>query len=183
MTSLTLPAILSLLLCGASVRPEQPFSQLMGGTTIQHSTSSFAPFSQRITYRTYQNARFNYSIAYPSTLVPQGESENGDGQVFSSRDGTVELRVWGGYNALNLTLSDAYAEAIADIGSSGGGYAKYKFLGRNYFVVSGPQGGKIIYQKTLFRGDVIKTFRIEYPMASQATYDPITARVSRSFKG
>src|SRR5437868_6035966 len=32
-------------------------------------------------YQTYTNARFKYSISYPSNLlIPQGEAENGDGQ-------------------------------------------------------------------------------------------------------
>ena len=32
------------------------------------------------TYRSYANARFSYSIEYPpDLLVPQGESDNGDG--------------------------------------------------------------------------------------------------------
>ena len=182
MTTLVLSTILSLSLCGTGVKMEQTFAPTFSGQASQLS-NSIALINQRVTFRTYQNARYNYAIAYPSTLAPQGESDNGDGQAFRSHDGTVELRVWGSHNISNQTLKEAYAEAIAEIGSTGGGYAKYKFLGRDFFVVSGPQGGRIIYQKTIFRGDVIKTFRIEYPMASQATYDAITARVSRSFKG
>jgi hypothetical protein len=183
MTSLTLPAILSLLLCGASARPEQPLSQIVGGTLIQHSTSSFVPFNQGVTYRTYQNARYNFSIAYPSTLKPEGESDNGDGQTFRSRDDSVLMRAWGSQNISNESLRAAYQSAISDIESIDGGNATYKFLGRNFFVVSGLRGGKVIYQKTLMRGDVFKTFLIEYPVAMQSTYDPITARVARSFKG
>src|SRR5574341_695767 len=39
-------------------------------------------------YRTYHNARFNYSISYPfKVLIPQGEAVNGDGQKFLSQDG------------------------------------------------------------------------------------------------
>ena len=183
MTSLSLPAILSLLLCGASATPEQALSQITGGKMIQHINSSSTRLNQGITYRTYQNARYNFSIAYPSTLVPEGESDNGDGQTFRTRDDSVLMRVWGSQNISNESLREAYQTAISDIESMDGGTATYKFLGRNFFVVSGLRGGKVIYQKTLMRGDVFKTFLIEYPVALQSTYDSITARVARSFKG
>jgi hypothetical protein len=47
-------------------------------------------------FQTYTNARFGYRIAYPADFSPQGESDNGDGQVFTGGD-DAELRVWGGY--------------------------------------------------------------------------------------
>src|SRR5436190_13571117 len=47
-------------------------------------------------YRTYSNARFAYSISYPSDLlVPQGESDNGDGQKFQSKDVRAVMLVYG----------------------------------------------------------------------------------------
>lgn len=144
--------------------------------------NSLALASQGVTYRTYQNARYNYSIAYPSTLRPQGEADNGDGQAFLSQDEAVEMRVWGSNNIFDLTLRKAYETAITEMESSGGA-TKYKFLGRDFFAVSGTRGEKVFYQKTLFRGDVLKTFRIDYPVALQSTYDSITARIARSFKG
>ena len=52
-------------------------------------------------YQTYSNARFAYSIDYPTDLLtPQDESQNGDGRVFTAKHGSAELRVWGQYNAL-----------------------------------------------------------------------------------
>lgn len=168
MTTLVLSTVLSLLLGGASFKPEQSFFPLV---------------NQRVTYRIYQNARYNFSIAYPSTLVPEGEADNGDGQVFRSHDDTVMMRAWGSNNISNETLREALNAAIADIEEMGDGKATYKFMGRNFFVVSGVRGGNVVYQKTLMRGDVFKTFLIGYPVALKSTYDSITARVARSFKG
>lgn len=49
-------------------------------------------------YKFYNNARFGYSISYPSDLlVPQGEAENGDGQKFLSMDKSAEMLVYGRY--------------------------------------------------------------------------------------
>lgn len=168
MTPLILSTVLSLWLGGTGFTPEPSF---------------YAYSAQNVTYRTYQNARYNFSIAYPSTLMPEGEADNGDGQTFRSRDDTVLMRAWGSQNISNESLRAAYQAAIADFENSGGGSATYKFLGRGFFVVSGVREGKIVYQKTLMRGGTVKTFLIEYPEALQPTYDPITARIARSFKG
>ncbi len=43
-------------------------------------------------YRTYHNERFDFSISDPAdVLIPQGESDNHDGQKFRSRYGRAEM--------------------------------------------------------------------------------------------
>ncbi len=134
-----------------------------------------------IAYKTYRNARFAYSINYPSSLlIPQGESTNGDGQKFASKDGRAELIVYGSNNALDQTLQQAFDEAK---GASGNRVVTYQTMKHDWFVVSGTEGGKIFYQKTYLRGGVFKTMRIEYDEQLKTTYDAITTRVSLSFKG
>src|SRR5213080_1144280 len=69
-------------------------------------------------YRTYANARFDYSISYPaSLLIPQGESANGDGQVFRARDGSAEMRVYGRNNVNNETLRGLFSELSREWGT------------------------------------------------------------------
>ncbi|HEY0385728.1 MAG TPA: hypothetical protein VGC64_06930 [Pyrinomonadaceae bacterium] len=133
--------------------------------------------AQRTVYKTYTNARYAYSISYPANLlVPQGEADNGDGQAFRSRDGAAEMRVYGSQD-LGGGLAEAYREAQS------GKNVTYKTLKRNWFVVSGTEGGKIFYQKTMFRNDVFKTFTIEYDESRKGTYDAVTARIAQSFTG
>ena len=141
--------------------------------SLAHSANS----AQRVVYKTYTNARYGYTISYPSSLlVPQGEADNGDGQAFRSRDGSAEMRVYGSQN-MGGGLAAAYSEAQE------GKDVSYKIIKRNWFVVSGRNGGKIFYQKTMIRGDVLKTFTIEYDESQKATYDAVTARIARSFNG
>ena len=132
-------------------------------------------------YQTYTNARFKYSISYPADLlVPQGEAENGDGQVFKEKgSSSVEMRVYGGYNALNETLRGRYDE-LTRKWSNG---VTYKVIRQNWFVVSAMVNGKIHYQKTMLRGDTFKTFEIEYDAVRGSTYNDVTDRISKSFKG
>ena len=60
----------------------------------------------QVKYSTYNNDRFEFSIDYPESLLKmQPPPENDDGRTFISGDGTVEMRVWGQYNALFETIN------------------------------------------------------------------------------
>jgi len=136
--------------------------------------------AQTADYQTYSNARFAYSISYPANLlVPQGEAENGDGQTFRSKDGGAEMRVWGQYNVNNESLRVVFDKAVSEWGNG----VSYKVMRPGWFVVTALVDGKIHYRKTMLRRDVFKTFEIEYHESQKATFDSVTARVSKSFVG
>jgi hypothetical protein len=131
-------------------------------------------------YRTYTNARFSYSIAYPANLlIAQGESENGDGQAFHSRDGRAEMRVWGQHNVNDESLRASFARTVSEWGDG----VSYKVIKSDWFVVTALVNGKIHYQRTMLHRGVFKTLLIEYDEGQRAIYDPVTARISKSFAG
>ncbi len=134
-------------------------------------------------YRTYRNARFDYSISYPANvLIPQGEAANGDGQKFLSKDGSVEMLVYGSNNALDQTLRQVY-QGETSAAEHPNRTITYQVLRADWFVVSGVDGNRVFYQKTFLRRGVFKTFRIEYDQSQKASFDSITATISRSFRG
>lgn len=59
-------------------------------------------------YETYHNQQYDYSVEYPGFLVPQGESDNGDGQKFFSLDDRIQLLVYRDYKNDFLTGGDLY---------------------------------------------------------------------------
>ena len=130
----------------------------------------------------YANARFGYSIEYPSSLLKmQPPPANDDGRTFLSADGKTELRVWAGFNALNQTLKQKYD---ADLAASGAEIT-YKTLLKDGFAFSGLAGDDIIYQKTLHRrdqGGLFYTFTIRYPQSDAKRYDPIVRRLVATFR-
>jgi hypothetical protein len=135
-------------------------------------------------YRTYHNARFDYSISYPANLlIPRGQSVNADGQRFSSRDGRTELLVYGSYNSLDQTLREVFEQESSRTTEHPNRDVTYKVLRNNWFVVSGSENGRIFYQKTMLRNSTFKTFRIEYDKNEKQTFDSITAFIARSFRG
>ena len=129
-------------------------------------------------YRNYNNARFGYTISYPSDLLrPQGEADNGDGQVFLGNG--AEMRVYGSNMLLNETLSNEYNAILREKGAS----VSYKVLKGSFFVISGKENGRIYYQKTMENSEgAFITFMIEYDESKRKTYNAVVTRIVRSFR-
>lgn len=156
----------------------------MTGTVALLLLSVFSLAVAQNNYRTYRNARFDYSISYPrDLLVPQGEAVNGDGQRFLSRDGRAEMAVYGSNNSLDQTLQQVYSQETARSSEHPDRTVTYQVIKRDWFVVSGTENGRIFYQKTLLRNGVFKTFRIEYDDAQKQVFNPVTTRIANSFRG
>jgi hypothetical protein len=166
---------------------------LLAAFALCHVNDASAIAQGKHTYQTYQNARFAYSITYPADVfVPQGESDNGDGQRFLSKDGRAELLVYAGYATSDSqdTLQKRFREATAGrTAEQPQRVVTYKLIKDDWFVVSGREGGRIFYQKTKFRKaggnapGVFKTLRIEYDETQNRDYGTIVARLVASFKG
>jgi hypothetical protein len=129
-------------------------------------------------YKTYHNARYGYSILYPSSLLePQGEADNGDGQVFKNDD--AEIRVYGSSLLSGETLEKEYRSVLKNYGK----FVTYKTFGENFFAVSALNKDKIFYQKTFKNGDgAFITFEMEYKKSKRAEYDKVVTRIVKSFK-
>ena len=149
-------------------------------TTIFLSLTFAQTIAAQTGYKTYGNARFGYSISYPSDLLtPQGESDNGDGQIFSGTGGAAEMRVFGSNMLLKGSLLKEYNAIVSEHGS-GVAYKTYRI---NFFVVSALNDGKIFYQKTIAKpnGSFI-TFMIEYDESKRGVYDKAVTKMVNSFK-
>ncbi|MCS7081074.1 MAG: hypothetical protein NZ585_13625 [Chloracidobacterium sp.] len=122
-------------------------------------------------FQTYVNARFGYRVAYPADFIPQGESENGDGQVFKNAD-EAELRVWGNLNPLGETVAEALRTEL-DRCVATGRHVTYQRAGKGFLVVSGYEadGARIFYLRKLVNRRRQIGFEFVYPAASRARYD------------
>lgn len=128
----------------------------------------------------YINKKFGYSMKYPKNILyPQGESDNGDGQFFLSKDGESKLRVWGEWAAPNDTLDDRY---YSELKNTNNRTIVYKAKKSNWFVISGYIGDKIYYQRTMSDKDAFATFIFEYKTSQRKIYDKIAGVMSWSFK-
>jgi hypothetical protein len=135
--------------------------------------------AQSLVFKHYCNARFAFCLDYPSTLLLQPPPDNGDGRTFKSKDGKVQMLAYGSYNSLQEKLETRF---LAESTSSGTRKITYKLFKPDFFVISGIENNKVFYEKILYKDDTYKTLLISYPTALKKTYDPITAKIVRSFK-
>ncbi len=130
----------------------------------------------------YENARFGYALDVPPDFTGGGEADNGDGQVFTSRDGTQTLRVYGG-NILedDFELEVGRATEYLD----GEGWAiSYQRTTPSWASYSGSKQGFVVYVRSiaLCEGTQFATFEYRYPVKAMSAADPVVERLVRSLK-
>jgi len=140
-------------------------------------------FSSELVYKTYVNGRYGFTIDYPDYLIPQGEAANGDGQVFLSKDGEAELRVYARacIDDWDTTpaefLKKAEAEKVKE-----GRLISYRAKGKGFAVVSGTKGKQIYYDKLLTTGNWCTFLHWNYAISNKEKYDEATKLIASSFK-
>lgn len=125
----------------------------------------------------YENARFGYAAAIPPGFEGQGEAENGDGQVFRSRDGTQLLRVYGG-NLLDPDFEAAIGRAMGHAEEAGWALS-YERVTPSWASYSGTRNGMIFYARAivLCGGTQYASFEVEYPQRDLAAMNPVIDRL------
>ena len=127
-----------------------------------------------ITFNSYQNSRFNYTITYPSFLNKRQESENGDGCKFYMDDNTY-LIVSGMYNALDESIISRYNEYKSKS-------VTYSIQKDNWFVISDyTSDGNIFYTKTALQNGVFFTATFYYPVKDKDKYNSVIKKIFTNF--
>ena len=121
-----------------------------------------------------------YRLQYPRGLFRLVAGDRG-GRRFVSDTGNAELQVGAQVNALDQTLAEAVrSDTLAVPALDRQTYRSETAAG---VVVSGLAGGRIVYFKARATCDnaTFAWFRLVYDDSARATFDPIVARMARSF--
>lgn len=136
--------------------------------------------------KTYCNGRYSYCIQYPNDFKGLGESDNGDGQIFISKDRKAEIRAYASlfddeYTTLKTNLE--YAENRSQI--------TYKVVKKNSFIISGYNSdGHVFYQKSILllkdywghkNTKILHTLVITYPKSQLKKYNNYCKIIANSF--
>jgi hypothetical protein len=134
-------------------------------------------------WRTYSNARYGFSLQYPSDIFAvERTTEAGDGQLFIAKNGDARLLVGTLTNDTGFTPR-SYQTYVAQ-----NSYANYRIsyrpVGGSWFALSGEGDGKIFYEKAMFScaGRLINSFAVIYPSAQRHVFDLVVERVEDSFR-
>jgi hypothetical protein len=130
---------------------------------------------------TYHNDRYGTTIDYPEQFKAEPPPGSDDGRMFKSTDG-AEFSVYASYNSLDFDVAKFQDFTLKNLDP--GEVVTYRAHGDNWFVVSGTKGADIIYERHLLShgGQMTEGFSISYPAAAKQSYDPIVARMVKSFR-
>ncbi|CAM3774653.1 hypothetical protein FLGE108171_14595 [Flavobacterium gelidilacus] len=153
---------------------------------IEHKADKIE-FEENLYYK-YCNVRYDFCIDYPKNFISQGESYNGDGQVFISKDKKAQISTFGSMSLVDVTPTIKH---VFDM-SNNDKRITYKVLKKDYFIVSGfNENGDIFYQKTLSKKvensnnnnqpDFYQTLMITYPKNQSDIYAEYCKKIARFF--
>ncbi|MGA7327111.1 MAG: hypothetical protein WBX25_22150 [Rhodomicrobium sp.] len=131
----------------------------------------------------YRDERFGFILVFPADVFNwRGQSQNGNGAEFISRDGRAKLNVFAAFNTDKAGLIE-YREAVLR-GFAGYDKLEYGPLGQSWFVLSGARDLSIYYQKVLFAcgGRIINAFALTYPKEQKREYDAIVTGIEKKFR-
>jgi hypothetical protein len=133
---------------------------------------------EKVTYKTYTNGRFGFSLQYPTGLTMAPPPTNGDGANFYNDE--IDITAYGGHT--NTVQQGETTETYyqQDINSIPGEIA-YQKVTEDWYVLSYKENGNIIYKKFFFGDSVFNTLIITYPASTQDKYGPITTHISKAF--
>ena len=132
------------------------------------------------TYRIYSNPRFGATADVPSGWRSEPPPANGDGLIFDSPDGGASITVSGRLN-IEDTAQQAMQQALQP---NDGETITYLQSGKDWVVVSGINGAKIFYRKSMLvcRNQIWNDVDLEYPAAQKVAYDALVNHVAGSLR-
>lgn len=131
------------------------------------------------TYTGYYNSRYGFGTRYPDILIPQGESESGDGQTFVSEDGRSTMRIYRDFRMLTgepTPIDKAFADDVRQLKPT------YKKLHENHYELRGAThtGRQFSRYTLLSRGNEYYTIVLEYDKDDAALFADIMRHVSEN---
>ena len=129
----------------------------------------------------YANTRFGYEIDVPPDFVGQGESDNGDGQVFFRLKAEQGLTVWGGY--LLDTFEAEVADRMTSASAENWGITDQTST-PDWASFSGQRDNRIFHTRliALCDGAGYAAFRLEYNIRDLPKMEEVIGGLVRSFQ-
>jgi hypothetical protein len=115
----------------------------------------------------YENGRFGYAVAFPSTWSALPPANNGDGRVFTSPKGDKAI-VWGGFE-------DTAPKGLKGV------KVTYEKRTSDGWVQTGSTKKQIIYGRLRRRNGVFAVLQLTYPKSHRGDMDDIVTGMSQRF--
>ena len=133
---------------------------------------------ENLSYQTYTNTRYGFTVEYPTTFTVGPAPTNNDGRRFYNEEFTMVA--YGSHiNTVeqNETIETYYNRALGDAS----GPIAYKRLANDWYAISYTTGSNIVYEKAIINDGVIFTLNMTYPTSQKKKYDKMVTRVAKTF--
>jgi hypothetical protein len=157
------------------------YALLFAVVAVALTVGLFGASARADDWRIYQNDRYGTTIEYPSIFKPLPPPDADDGRRFESADG-AKFAVFASYDAEDSDVAQHRDSVVKNL--TAGAVVTYQASGDDWFVVSGTKGDSIFYDRyrLTHHKEMVEGLVIEYPARLKQTYDPIVARMAKSFR-
>lgn len=141
------------------------------------------PALAQVPWGYYANARYGYELDVPPGFEGQGESQNGDGQIFLLDGRVGKLATWGGYFAAEPDFeSEANARFASDTEAGWGVMAQSATP--SWATWSATKPGRVLHQHMiqLCDGSGYAAIRLEYAQVDRPKLDDLVQPLIVSLK-
>lgn len=120
----------------------------------------------------YENARYGYALDIPPGFDGQGESDNGDGQIFLLDGRVARLTVWGGFIVAEPDFESEAKARLAEDLSAGWGLAAQS-TSPTWATWSATKAGRVLHQHmiALCDGSGYAAIRLDYAQTDRPRLD------------
>jgi len=132
----------------------------------------------------YVNMKYGFSVEYQKNLFfPQGETADGNGQNFRSRDGKAIVSVHGYEGKEHLNLTSVYNETLLNLGNEGWKIV-HKSIRGDAFILRGTRGTILFYKKVVYKqkSQQFVNFEAVYDSTRSKLYESAISSMAGSLK-
>ncbi|WP_336021079.1 toxin-antitoxin system YwqK family antitoxin [Fusobacterium polymorphum] len=132
-----------------------------------------------ISYRTYYNDNYGYSIDYPDDSYFKISANYENGIELKNNNGKVVISVDSVYDDYGEDLQEAYDRVVRERPN-----APYKFLGKTFFTITYQENGLLIFRKTVYNKDTGKYIYlyVSFPPEYKEYMTQIVEKIANSMK-
>lgn len=127
----------------------------------------------------YSNQKFDFIVRYPCALIPQDESDDGNGQEFKAKDGSGLLRAFGAVQK-GATVDGVLSQTLKTLSESGE-EINSKWIADDWFLIEGKKGNSNVLTKVIVKNSKVLTFELSYLDERSSDYEPLAKRMAAAF--
>ena len=136
----------------------------------------------------YSNAKYGFSLDVPPAISSGWEEPDaGDGVRSHSADGKADFLAWAGFlldeNGEKVKFATEIKDRLKSEAGSGSKIAYQKVDAKGWAAFSSVTGETILYERDILacKGGAIASYRLQYPKARKAEFDPVIKALNESF--